>query len=146
MRTRVHACRMMRHKSSQSVVRVAPTQPWSYGFRCRWCLPGRSVHCRTKDKTWRCSEDPQRLPLGPLSKKSLPEFRGVLPYCSITRNKTTCILRRATFFQKFHGIEAAKHCLKFIPTSPDGLPSGGMIALSVLMSPEASQGIVEVMD
>lgn len=94
--------------------------------------------------------DAPRLPSGCRSvhsvKNSLPEFRGVLPYCSITRNKTACILRRATFFQKFHGIEAAKHGLKFIPTSPDGLPSGGMIALSVLMSPEASQGIVEVMD
>jgi uncharacterized membrane protein len=39
-----------------------------------------------------------------------------------------------TFIHPIHGIRTAEHRLKFMPSSPDGLPSGRMIVLSVLMS------------
>ena len=51
-----------------------------------------------------------------------------------------------TFIHHFHGIGTAEHRLKFMPTSPDGLPSGRMIVLSVLMSAEPGHGVVEIMN
>ena len=145
LRNPVRTFRMTCRKSSQRVVHAVPRRPWRDGFRRRGRLPAPIVPCRPKDKAWRGSVAPCGCHLilpsnwtHCISQDSHPWFGH--------GKKTAFVLRRAAFLQDFHGIGAVKHCLKFIPTSPDGLPTGWMISLSVLMSPEASEGVIEGMD